>query len=221
MAIQTVYKGIRYRSRLEARWAAFFTRIGWQFTYEPFDGDGYIPDFLIHGDDPFLVEVKPAVTPGDYEAAVPKTLRGVDHQWEKRILIVGVSPFVGVSHEFGDGEWVRAGLLIERRPPDVERGHHDYTLDGDAAVWATSCYNGYRVYGPHPHHGNPTHAVAGATRCEGVSVFHELMGFDASPCGHSSGGRAPGCNVVAGLRRHWAAATNDVQWKKKKKRGRA
>ena len=61
-AIPTRYRGIEYRSRLEARWAAFFDGIGWQFTYEPFDGDGYIPDFLIHGDQPLLVEVKPAVT---------------------------------------------------------------------------------------------------------------------------------------------------------------
>lgn len=60
-AIATLYSGIEYRSRLEARWAAFFDEIGWRHTYEPFDGDGYIPDFLIHGTRPLLVEVKPAV----------------------------------------------------------------------------------------------------------------------------------------------------------------
>lgn len=44
-AIQTVFNGIEYRSRLEARWASFMTNIGWDHIYEPFDGDGYIPDF--------------------------------------------------------------------------------------------------------------------------------------------------------------------------------
>lgn len=32
--IPTVYKGIEYRSMLEARWAAFFDRIGWEHTYD-------------------------------------------------------------------------------------------------------------------------------------------------------------------------------------------
>ena len=60
--IPTVYRGTQFRSRLEAHWAAIFNRLEWQFSYEPFDGDGYIPDFLIHGDYPLLVEVKPADT---------------------------------------------------------------------------------------------------------------------------------------------------------------
>jgi hypothetical protein len=31
--IPTVYRGIEYRSRLEAKWAAFCDRIGWRHTY--------------------------------------------------------------------------------------------------------------------------------------------------------------------------------------------
>ena len=34
-AIPTTYRGIRMRSRLEARWAAFFDRLGWEWEYEP------------------------------------------------------------------------------------------------------------------------------------------------------------------------------------------
>jgi hypothetical protein len=45
------------RSRLEAKWAAFFDLCGWQWTYEPFDLPGWIPDFLI--DNSMLVEIKP------------------------------------------------------------------------------------------------------------------------------------------------------------------
>jgi hypothetical protein len=64
-AIPTIYRNIEYRSRGEARWAAFFDRIGWRHTYEPFDADGYILDFAIHGTKPLIVEVKPAAV-ADY-----------------------------------------------------------------------------------------------------------------------------------------------------------
>lgn len=51
--IETEYKGYRFRSRLEARWAVFFDACGVKWEYEPegFDlGDGlyYLPDFLLH-----------------------------------------------------------------------------------------------------------------------------------------------------------------------------
>jgi hypothetical protein len=82
-AIATLYDGIEYRSRLEARWGAFFDHIGWKFTYEPFDGNGYIPDFLIHGQAPFLVEIKPAVTRADYYAPIAKIEAGEDTMTEK------------------------------------------------------------------------------------------------------------------------------------------
>lgn len=61
-AIETRYAGHLFRSRLEARWAAFFDLTGIKWQYEPFDAAGYIPDFLIHAgsDQPaMLVEVKP------------------------------------------------------------------------------------------------------------------------------------------------------------------
>lgn len=51
--IETEYKGYKFRSRLEARWAVFFDACGVKWEYEPegFDlGDGlyYLPDFLLH-----------------------------------------------------------------------------------------------------------------------------------------------------------------------------
>lgn len=50
-AIETKYKGYRFRSRLEARWAIYFDAIGWKWDYEPegfeLDGERYLPDFLI------------------------------------------------------------------------------------------------------------------------------------------------------------------------------
>ncbi|WP_065091484.1 hypothetical protein [Rhizobium leucaenae] len=58
-AIPTTYNHVRFRSRLEARWAAFFDLAGWQWDYEPFDLDGWAPDFMLKGKIRALVEVKP------------------------------------------------------------------------------------------------------------------------------------------------------------------
>ena len=91
-AIPTFYDGIEYRSRLEARWAAFFDQLGWQYTYEPFDGDYYIPDFVIHGGAPLIVEIKPAVTPDDYQAAATRVARGLSEQWQRGVVILGIDP---------------------------------------------------------------------------------------------------------------------------------
>lgn len=64
-AIETRYKGYRFRSRLEARWAVFFDHLGlrWQFEPEGFDlsahGLGYyLPDFFLP-DLNYWIEVKP------------------------------------------------------------------------------------------------------------------------------------------------------------------
>ena len=50
-AIQTVYKGYFFRSRLEARWAVFFDalNIDWEYEKEGFDfgKDKYLPDFWL------------------------------------------------------------------------------------------------------------------------------------------------------------------------------
>ena len=57
----TKYKGRLYRSRLEARWAAFFDLLQWDYEYEPFDLNGWSPDFIIKGNIEVLVEVKPSL----------------------------------------------------------------------------------------------------------------------------------------------------------------
>lgn len=51
--IETYYKGYRFRSRAEARWAVFFDACNVEWEYEPegYDlGNGlyYLPDFLVH-----------------------------------------------------------------------------------------------------------------------------------------------------------------------------
>lgn len=50
-AIETIYKGHRFRSRLEARWAVFFDSLNIPYEYEPeglsINGVYYLPDFYL------------------------------------------------------------------------------------------------------------------------------------------------------------------------------
>lgn len=46
-AIETRYNGINFRSRLEAKWAAFFDLCGFKWEYEPIDFRGWVPDFFL------------------------------------------------------------------------------------------------------------------------------------------------------------------------------
>lgn len=118
--IPTTYASSRFRSRLEARWAAFFDLLGWQWIYEPFDAEGYIPDFLVKGERPLLVEVKPAIWPADYEQPVERISRALRHAWpDGDVLIVGADPLPTLD-SISDAPM--AGLLGEARSwPDRER----------------------------------------------------------------------------------------------------
>lgn len=61
-AIETIYNGYKFRSRLEARWAVFFDKAGIEYEYEPegFDIGGvwYLPDFYLPWYNCY-VEIKP------------------------------------------------------------------------------------------------------------------------------------------------------------------
>lgn len=63
--IETRYKGYRFRSRTEARWAVFFDAVGYEWTYEEQgyvlgDGSTYLPDFVVRDGDcnVWVAEVK-------------------------------------------------------------------------------------------------------------------------------------------------------------------
>lgn len=63
-AIPSKFNGIKFRSRLEARWAAFFQTMRAPWQYEPegfrfFPGEMYLPDFLLPQANCW-VEIKPS-----------------------------------------------------------------------------------------------------------------------------------------------------------------
>jgi len=68
-AIPTLYAGVQFRSRTEARWAAMFDLLRWKWAYEPFDLAGYIPDFVIESR--LMIEVKADLEMRELERQIP------------------------------------------------------------------------------------------------------------------------------------------------------
>jgi hypothetical protein len=110
-AIETRYKGYRFRSRLEARWAVFFDAAGikWQYETEGFETPfgRYLPDFYlpdIRGG--LWVEVKPPH--GKHQAEeLGKICSVVEHTEKPAIFVRGI-PDVGLDpyKDFqGAGDW--------------------------------------------------------------------------------------------------------------------
>lgn len=106
-AIPTTYNGRLYRSRLEAKWAAFFDLLGWSHEYEPFDLGAWSPDFLVKplGLE-YLTEIKP-ITEFHNETG-DKMLRAVVNKVQgpryRGIYLFGVCPELAL-----DGKAVRIG----------------------------------------------------------------------------------------------------------------
>jgi len=111
-AIETIYKGYRFRSRLEARWAVFFDACGVTYQYEPegfeAEGERYLPDFYLPDSDVW-VEVK-----GDPEAVQKDwrrmaTILDVGKACRGGLLLLGDIPYLPVSA--GDPRFVMHPLI--------------------------------------------------------------------------------------------------------------
>lgn len=122
--IPTLYQGVQYRSRLEAKWAAFFDLLGWHHQYEPFDLDGWIPDFLLPDAvaRPLLVEIKPVIEFPDRVATRVEPFRESND-----ILILGCMPVSGTQDSLLQVGWIgpldldgwyRASLMVIPVPED-------------------------------------------------------------------------------------------------------
>jgi hypothetical protein len=115
-AIETAYKGYRFRSRLEARWAVFFDSLGvcWEYEKEGFDlgEEGwFLPDFWLPGLGVWF-EVKPEAPCEQDE----KKIEGLARQGNRAVVLaVGNIPDPDSLQAEGapwDGEWYADGLLV-------------------------------------------------------------------------------------------------------------
>jgi hypothetical protein len=129
-AIETKYKGYRFRSRLEARWAVFFDSLGieWEYEKEGYQVGGgrwYLPDFYLPKWGQW-VEVK-----GDPEALDPdlladavdygRGLPGLENSLGtmRGLILLGdipyppdgyLAPHLVLQHD--EGGWVQAGIFV-------------------------------------------------------------------------------------------------------------
>ena len=143
-AIETFYRGIRFRSRLEARWAKLFSELGidWMYETEGYNialKDGthirYLPDFVLRGGsircpDPLFVEVK-----GDMKAEDAIKIRAFSDYHP--IYVVGAIP-----EDITD---IENGIDTDYRVP-----YYNFeTVDGDyfgAVIGAAKC-GGWGLFG--------------------------------------------------------------------------
>ncbi len=87
--IPTVYKGIQFRSRTEAKWAVFFDLTKRTWLYEWTDLAGYIPDFLVDG--VLLAEVKACGTLNELTEHVAKIEKS---GWKGPWVLLGSHPSI-------------------------------------------------------------------------------------------------------------------------------
>lgn len=129
-AIETRYKGHRFRSRLEARWAVFFDAIGIRWEYEPegFELKGgmrYLPDFYL-----------PAFTGGIYAEVKPEGDAAVKAkrfalEAERRILVLGGPPALKPYILYGDhhpAEYSQVDVTFHRNYLPGGHHAHEYRL---------------------------------------------------------------------------------------------
>jgi hypothetical protein len=196
-AIPTTYKGVRFRSRLEAKWAAFFDAVDWPWEYEPIDLGGYIPDFVLpFTPAPILVEVKPLIftaTGPDPDAWIPIRNRVDACPWRDEALIVGANIFaydpIGNSMQGAGGA---IGWLREYCGDDERWGAWQRSTCWAAAVpFECSTCNGI---------GQP-----------GIGLRHEYNSYACRRCGVNDHTAAD--MWIEDLRsRYWATACNVTQW---------
>jgi hypothetical protein len=120
----TIYAGVQFRSRLEARWAAMLDLCGWQWEYEPVDFRDWVPDFRMTfgcghsecgGGHSFFVEVKPLEVHKEFElSGHPASKDDSSERYGLPILFLGLHPRSAHSefcHGHGGGIYEGAGFF--------------------------------------------------------------------------------------------------------------
>ena len=104
-AIQTEYNGIKFRSRLEAKWAVFFDTAKIRYEYEPEgyeteEGQRYLPDFYLPDFD-LYVEVKRDTEEG---------IKEIIEKCEKAIVWGGAIKKILILSDVPQGKSIDGGM---------------------------------------------------------------------------------------------------------------
>lgn len=136
----TVYNGINFRSRAEARWAAFFDELGIPWDYELLELSRYIPDFTLFGG-LVLCEVKGGELCSVPEVHVEKIWRS---GWSGPWIIVGGSlRCEGLYYNYGksDSGDTLCGTWDYEEHPLFSRGNA-YDIFGMCVDWNAGLLDG-------------------------------------------------------------------------------
>jgi len=168
-AIETFYKGYRFRSRLEARWAVFLDALGVKWEYEPegFElpsGKRYLPDFKVEcygtrGDCydeasfTLYIEVKGVMTEEDAEKIREFSGLSKIYEWAEKggfgkcpeiknpVLIVGNIPEQTDRYGVGGTSSIRFGSYERMNGIDIYPFNYE-TIDGDDFAAYPTAYQG-------------------------------------------------------------------------------
>lgn len=143
LGLSTQLRGVKFRSRLEARWALYFDGMGIGWQYEPqrfnLDSGTYIPDFRLTwpSGHSLWVEVKPiedVVTPRDRVRYQDFTRNRV------LLMLVGLPAPKAYKHAAADGQ--PGGVVLLRNGPifvlTTDGSPFDMTEAKQAALLAVS-----------------------------------------------------------------------------------
>jgi hypothetical protein len=142
-AIETQYKGYRFRSRSEARWALFMDEAGVEWTYEDegyeLDGVRYLPDFYLPKQDCWL-EVKGA-RPEARSTDAEKTRRLAEASGKAVYVISGEIGPDYVIEVFGPGRFLKYRWCICIRCKKA-----GIAMNGNAARLPCLCFRDDEIY---------------------------------------------------------------------------
>lgn len=136
IAIETYYKGKRFRSRLEAKWAVFMDELGVDWEFEPqgyryklHNGSEYLPDFFLPNLD-CLLEIKPRKPSRD---EIDKAWVAVEATGKDLFILWG-EPQDPSNVSYSDKEGC-IGLFRDNRCPKELDGYEEWIVSDDR-YWA-------------------------------------------------------------------------------------
>lgn len=189
------YNGYEMRSLAEARWAAFFDICGIRWQVEPISTGDYIPDFLLLGDAPTIVEIKGGATTleqlTELTEYVPDRLRG---HWNGDVLCVGAHPILDKRDQFAV-----MGTL-----------HESHYVPDEGETWWRELAFGAKCDSTDSHDSPTQGNVHSQTR---YGVLPEEGVYELRPWGCYQGGHIHRAAwPIADIEVKWAEATNRVRY---------
>jgi hypothetical protein len=149
----TVYRGIRFRSKTEARWAVFFDNLDITWVYEPtrqqissgtYHVDFYIPDWDVYvevkGSDPTDLEIRKCVDLASVEHKKVLLLQNTPGNSKGEIMVYDNSfdwagPFHFARCRRCDGFWLisdlEGGVALSAAAKSCDRCPEKYPVEDD------------------------------------------------------------------------------------------